>query len=233
MTKRAAHLGLDSLDTDSLRREDEEEGWLQVPAQFRKVNKGVEATLSPEERSRIRLEGVARDVLDVLGEVNWKVMGLEVRCLGWAFLALMVVPDVPKTWLREMVGRYEGLEEFVTEGRSWFGDLSWEVEGRVAKRLIGVVLGDVPAVGQAWRRWWARWRIGVGGEGGELLGIMSAGVILAMSVLAWRKLPKLGAPLQVWERQLPGLLGLGAAGAMLGHFAGLPSGALPAGDAWR
>ncbi|KAG7293439.1 hypothetical protein NEMBOFW57_003489 [Staphylotrichum longicolle] len=83
MARRAAHLGMSSLDTDALaERERAEErlgvtegGWVTVPASLRKRGgKGGKA--------RIRLEGLARDVLDVLAGVEWEGQGLGVRCLA-------------------------------------------------------------------------------------------------------------------------------------------------------
>ncbi|KAK4454575.1 Tom37 C-terminal domain-containing protein [Podospora aff. communis PSN243] len=246
MSRRAEHLGMLSLDTDATEEREEAEreaaaaqGWINVPKEMGKA-KGVGGAMAPEQRARIRLEGLAGEVLDVLGEVDWKGEGVEVgvRCLVWAYLALMVVPEVPRGWLGETVrGKYVRLGELVDWGREeWFGmgveGLPWRTgmaEGtvvRVGGRFVNGLLGEIPAFGEPWRRWWARRKLKATGrvdalqEGsGELWQMAGMGVALVVSALLWRKLPQLGQPLQVWQKPLPGFLGLGAAGFMFGHLA--------------
>ena len=158
------------------------DGWVTVPTALKGagIKKEGSGMLGPEEKRRIRLEAVAGEVLDVLGDVEWSTPGvdgekgvdLEVRCLAWGYLALMYYPDVPRKWLREvMVGRYGVLVEFV-EGfsREVLGEgetkkeLPWvaaeDVSGvsvgvvGVAARFVRGVMGEVPWIGEQWSRWW-------------------------------------------------------------------------------
>ncbi|KAK3299931.1 outer mitochondrial membrane transport complex protein-domain-containing protein [Chaetomium fimeti] len=240
--RRAAPLGLSALDTDSVRaRERAErdrlaaEGWVTVPEGLQE-KKGVGAALSAEQKMRIRLEGVAAGVLDVLGEVEWEGQGLAVRCLAFGYLVLMLVPEVPRPWLREvMEGRYGGLCEFVRgfrgevfpEGRM----LPWVEEGQdvsavaVGMRFVRGVLGEVPLVGEYWSQWWtARKKREVlasrgakVGSSGDLLLFLGAGLgLTAMGAGAffYRGLPPFGEAVQVWRKPVVSLSSFGAAGAM-------------------
>lgn len=249
MIRRAEHLGMSSLDTDAeAEREEISEraqaaaGWVQVPRGLLTRKRGVGDLMAPEQKARIRLEAIAREVLDVLAEPDWEEQNRAVQCLAWAYLALMLVPQVPRGWLRETMTReYEGLCIFVEINRGgWFLDgvrgLPWrekhERDGvvRVSGRFVNGLLRDVPGLGEAWGRWLARRRgrktLKTDGEGsGELLRIAGAGLVLLTSAFLWKKIPQLGAPLQVWEKQVPGFLGMGAAGIMLSGLAGS--------DPWR
>jgi len=243
MSRRAEYLGMSSLDMDAVAEREEAAaaaaaaaGWVQVPkGLIVGGRKAVGQAMAPEQRSRIRLEGLARDVLDVLAEVEWEGQEMSLRCLAWAYLALMVVPSVPRAWLGEtVVEKYKGLSAFVWKGRTgWFSQgveaLPWRAEKaeatvtQVGGRFLNQLVGDIPGFGEEWRRWWARRRIrslagraGALDEGsGQLWRWASMGVALAVGVVLWRRLPKFGAPIQTWQRPLPGLLGLGLAGAML------------------
>jgi hypothetical protein len=63
-------------------------------------------------------------------------------------------------------------------------------------------------------------RVDALGEGsGELWRMAGMGAALVVSALLWRKLPRFGQPVQTWQKPLPGFLGLGAAGFMLGQLA--------------
>ncbi|KAK3335310.1 Tom37 C-terminal domain-containing protein [Cercophora scortea] len=181
MAARAAHLGLSSLDTDTeaeknlaAEKADAAAGWVQIPPSLRSVIRprpGVAASLTPEQAARIKLERLVGDVLDVLAEIEWDVpdkQTLALRCLAFAHLALMLLPRLPRPWLREVMtsGRYGGLVDFVhTAQREWFGGdaklLPWmhpkaasslgEIVGRFAHGLAQ----DIPLVGEELRRWWA------------------------------------------------------------------------------
>lgn len=130
MSARASHLGLSSLDTDAEAEKAEaaakaEPGWVHIPDSIKKSitqrRKAVRESLSPEARSRIRLEGLAAEVLDVVGEVlsgeeetDGETTTLELRCLAFGYLALMLIPEVPRPWSSEVMrGKYHGLCEFV------------------------------------------------------------------------------------------------------------------------
>ncbi|KAK1752546.1 Tom37 C-terminal domain-containing protein [Echria macrotheca] len=244
MVRRAEHLGMSSLDADAdaereenAQRAEAAAGWVQVPRGLLARKRGVGELLAPEQKARIRLEGLAREVLDVLAAVDWDGQDGAMQCLAWAYLALMLVPRVPRAWLRETMMRdYEGLCAFVERSMErWFVDevqaLPWSDKKaqdgvvRVGGRFANGLLGDVPGLGQAWRRWLARRRgrgaLKMDGEGsGELLRIAGAGVVLVTSALLWRKIPQFGAPVQIWQREIPSFLGIGAAGLMLSGLAG-------------
>ena len=197
MSARASHLGMSSLDTDAEAEKAEaaakaDSGWVHVPESIKKTLKQTRAnnirdSLSPEERSRIRLEGLAADVLDVVGEVlgggeEDQNSTLELRCLAFGYLALMLVPAVPRPWLREVMARkYSGLCEFVEGFRARCGllegdlsrELPWVIHMgtesslgpsggdsntvmRVVARFAQGVIRDIPLVGEEWARWWAQ-----------------------------------------------------------------------------
>lgn len=202
MAAAAEPLGLSSLDTDAeAEREDaagaaaEAKGWIQVPRGLIPRRKGVAETLTPEQRAKIRLEGLTGEVLDVLAGVEWEGEMREARCLAWGYLALMLVPEVPRGWLREIMrARYKGLCAFVEEGRrEWFGGRGWEglpwkkeADGKgekqrrkrlnaggestvgVAGRFVNGLMFTIPQFGDEWARFCARrsWRVaGKGREG--------------------------------------------------------------------
>lgn len=212
------------------------EGWISVPRGLVRPKKGVKGALSPEQRARIRLEGLAREVLDVLGEVEWEGQGVEVRCLAFGYLALMLVPDVPRPWLREvMEGRYPGLCAFVrgfrgevfSEGRAlpWVGEGEGASAVGVAGRFARGVLCEVPGVGAQWSRWWTARKKGEvlassgvkAASSGGLLLLLGAGlgvVAVGAGVFFYRGLPRFGEAVQVWRKPMVTLSAFGAAGAM-------------------
>ncbi|KAK3329096.1 Tom37 C-terminal domain-containing protein [Apodospora peruviana] len=194
MSERAAHLGLSSLDTDAEAEKIEAAetasaaaGWVQVPASIKQKTrqKTIKESMTPEQKSRIVLEGVTTDVLDVLAAVDWDEQTVELRCLAFAYLALMLVPPVPRSFLSEVIGRKEfwGLCEFVDVVRSSMGQpslLYWETpstrarlisEGKktespssntavaLTARFAHGLVHDIPLIGQEWRRWWAQRRV--------------------------------------------------------------------------
>ncbi|KAK3309502.1 Tom37 C-terminal domain-containing protein [Chaetomium strumarium] len=247
MVRRAEHLGMSSLDTDARaekEREAEEraaaEGWVTVPSALklgRQKEKGVGGMLSPEQKARIRLEGLAADVLDVLGEVeDWSTLSLAARCLAFGYLALMMLPDVPRPWLREVMRRrYPELCDFVNgfrrevfpKGRTlpWAEDKAGMAAAVVVTRFARGALCEVPWIGEYWSQWWtAKKRRQVlaargmknGSSSGMLL-LLEAGLGMALvgaGAFFYRGLPPFGEAVQVWRRPLGTLSGLGAAGAI-------------------
>ncbi|KAK0630191.1 Tom37 C-terminal domain-containing protein [Bombardia bombarda] len=192
MADRAGHLGMSSLDTDAADAEKgsgdsvSSAGWVQVPASLRSkmAATSVKEALTPEQASRIRLDGMAADVLDVLAEVEWEPASATavdeattttaVRCLAFAYLALMLLPDVPRPWLKDVMrARYPGLCDFI--GRFAIdcfsaggagGPLPWATSssggsssnsvGGVCARFAHGLAGEMPLVGRQWRRWWTQ-----------------------------------------------------------------------------
>ncbi|CCC05985.1 unnamed protein product [Sordaria macrospora k-hell] len=259
MAARAAHLGMSSLDTDAEmerlekeEREREAAGWVQIPKALRKAvggqNTGVKGQLSPEMKRRIKLEGLAAEVFDVLGEIDFleeDEEGKGGQQRWW------------KPWLREVLQRkYVGLCAFVVEcRRKTFPEsgkvLPWadkESDPAVSAsdsalsivgRFVRAVVDDIPTLGREWSRWWSLMQRRVAEEtstesqlvvrrsvGENERSILLAGVgltMLALNVVGlgiywYRYRGLLGAPLQTWHKPLVGLGSFGAAGAM---FAGL------------
>ncbi|KAK3393834.1 Tom37 C-terminal domain-containing protein [Podospora didyma] len=185
MSLRAAHLGLSSLDTDAAEDASIAEekaaaaaGWVHIPASLsaQLKSKSVKDALTPEQAARIKLDGLAREVLDVLAEADWDRMVLSARCLAYGYLALMAVPDVPRPWLREvllqggypslceLVGRFRGPEALAAEKLPWeesaahSGQSSLVAGLNVGARFAQGLIYDIPGIGEEWRRWWARRR---------------------------------------------------------------------------
>ena len=249
MAQRAAHLNMSSLDTDAeAERETDAEkaaaaaGWVTVPKSLRAAKRSITDAMAPEQKARIRLDALAVDVLDVLQD--WDVLRdaphdsesvdaphSAVACLAFAYLALMLVPEVPRPWLRDTLrARYPSLCAFVERFRAaHFAASPWDQAGAsrapasavsATARFATAAVHGIPGVGEELRRWWApgprragqprrRWDVVLGAAGTGLL-------VLAVSAGAWfwYRVPRYGLPLYRYERVRTGLRGLGAAGAM-------------------
>ncbi|KAK3938910.1 Metaxin-1 [Diplogelasinospora grovesii] len=257
MARRAEHLGMSSLDTDAAEEaaaKTEEAGlaagWVHVPAALRRPKKTVKDSLIPEQRSRIRLEGLATDVYDVLAEADWENQTTEARCLAFAYLALMLKPDVPRPWLSEVMRRrYQPLCEFVEEfSKECFENgstplLPWGDSAAnssalgVASRFTKTLLHDVPGLGDEWQRWSLQRQQNRQREKNEGVVVsasssssndllLMAGTSITLAAVgagAWfyRSLPPFGAPVQTWVKPLTGLGAFGAAGVMFSMAAGM------------
>lgn len=261
--RRAAHLGMSRLDTDAAAAAPEEreearaarEGWVTVPASLRSGGKRTGAGprslgLGPDLKARIRLEALAAEVFDVLAEVDWEAQAAELRCLGFAYLALMAVPELPRPWLREIMEQgYAGLRGFVERFRKQvFGAgvkaLPWaaveeEEDGqsrsavKLGVRFARGVLAEVPWLGEQWCGWWAarkkrqeRKRRGLEtAPSGDLFlfsGVGMALMAVGAGIFFYRGLPPFGAAVQLWRKPVVTLSSLGAAGAMFsGAFYGM------------
>ncbi|KAK3987722.1 Metaxin-1 [Cladorrhinum sp. PSN332] len=251
MTHRAEHLGMSSLDTDAEAEKKEAAekasnaaGWISIPPALRKTT--TEAMV-PEFARRIKLEKLARDVLDVVKDMELRE---EVKCLVYAYLSLMMVEEVPRKWLSETVRgkeEYRGLVRFVEEFRrdvflgkelEWTRDEDSDSALGVGRRFLEGAVCEIPLLGGEWRRRAAGRRKrkmleerGLkaekedGGDGVLLAGAGATALALGVGIFFYRRLPPFGVAVQVW-RAPPALAfgGLGAAGAMLSSvFA--PSGA--------
>lgn len=134
----AAHLGLSDLNIDAAGEDEssstDDRGFLKIPERLRPRGlPGVRAALSPEQTALFRLEAAAGEgclaVLEDLkrqGEVDGRrffFLGhnketqdrpTSLDCLAFAYLSLMLVPEVPRPWLRDLIRRrYECLSLFV------------------------------------------------------------------------------------------------------------------------
>ncbi len=246
MAQKAAHLNMSSLDTDAeAEKETEAEkaasasGWVTVPKSLRSAKKSITEAMAPEQISRIRLDALADEVLDVLQDWEARlevssdgIFGAGARrsaaaqCLEFAYLALMVVPDVPRPWLKDNIReKYPSLWTLVAQFRSTHFALSpWAHSDPPHKssaldltaRFATAAIHGIPGIGGELRRWWARPRDQQQRRGDLLLGSGASLLILAVSVGAWfcYRLPRHGLPLYRYERVHAGLRGLGAAGAM-------------------
>ncbi|KAL2270816.1 hypothetical protein VTJ83DRAFT_187 [Remersonia thermophila] len=208
MARRAAHLRLSSLDTDSAAVGADAGGAKDAAgpvfpgaAVTRKspgAGAGVTGAMAPEQRSRIRLEALAAEVFNVLSSAEWLEgrQPPEARCLAFAYLALMAVPVVPRPWLREILEtRYRPLYRFVrefeqetfprgVEGLPWSPGEA-EGAGAVAARFARGVLVQVPGLGTLWRRWWtARKRRELGAETTTTMTTTTAAAAAAAAVAA-------------------------------------------------
>ncbi|KXX83120.1 Metaxin-1 [Madurella mycetomatis] len=259
--RRAAHLGMSRLDTDAAaalaEREEAraaQEGWVTVPASLRSGGKKKGAGpgslgLGSDLKTRIQLEALVTEVFDVLVEVDWEAQMASLRCLGFAYLALMAVPEVPRPWLREiMERRYAGLREFVESFRRgvfgagakalpWVAEEEEDGQSRSAvtlgARFARGVLAEVPWLGEQWCGWWVarkkrqeRKRRGLETiPSGDLLlfsGVGMALMAVGAGIFFYRGLPPFGAAVQLWRKPVMTLGSLGAAGAMFsGAFYGM------------
>ncbi|KAJ0122462.1 mitochondrial import receptor subunit [Diaporthe amygdali] len=258
MCDTADHLGLSDLNVDDdggraaqaqgSATSESTDGFLKVPDRLKPRRRGVKAALSPEQTALFRLEATANDCLAVLADLkaaadmegggersffaragpNDRPSALD--CLAFGYLALMLVPDVPRPWLKDLVRRrHEALALFVDSMRDtvFGGDVSsslpWADSSHVsdadqqqpwaATRFArGVVAASVP------RAWVLRdapsKSASVGstvlaalGSGAALLGVLG-------SALLYRHMPPLGSSLYRWE--MPRRRAFGAAGALFG-----------------
>lgn len=224
------------------------DGWVRVPNGFGGANTGPvakELALTAKQKARDRLDAAVAEVLDVLedlkAEKRWFLgespdnSGLTtLDCLAFGYLALMLVPELPRPWLRDSMRRkHEGLCSFVDDMRStcftgMVTSLPWSPAQppqdsllNVASRFGSGAVRSIPGVGEEWHRWWNGRK--ADGEGTAADMLVASGGILAAAALAagfvFRKdIPVLGAPIQRWERQHTGLRSFGAVGAMFGYM---------------
>lgn len=254
MARVAAHLGLDDdLNIDEAAAGDraraaadhDSRGFLKVPERLRSLRRGggVRAALSPEHTALFRLEAVGIECLGVLadlkaqhGEEGRFLLGGEtptaLDCLAFGYLALMLVPEVPRPWLRDLMRRrYDCLCVFVDGVRDelFGGDvasLPWAtgaVESEPWKMMRfarGVVEAVVPdewlIVDASSRDEGKRWAGKKKSSGAVVLSSLlnsAAGLGLVGSVLLYRHLSPFGSAFYRWE--MPRRT-FGAAGALFG-----------------
>lgn len=242
MSSLAAHLGLEDLNIDAAAEQRDDAntgGFLRVPERLRPRPAGVRAALAPEQTALFRLQAAAADCLAPLADLlkaqrgrrfffgaGAKDMPTSLDCLAFGYLALMLLPAVPRAWLRDVLkARYEGLCVFVDGVRDEVfggddgghdGALPWTIEGdkdapsrpwTVSRFVGGVVEAVVPE----------RWISGEedGGRDGALGAVLSsvAGLGLVGGVLLYRHLSPFGSALYRWEMQRRSF---GAAGTLFG-----------------
>lgn len=244
------------------------DGFLKVPERLKPLRRGVKAALSPEQTALFRLEAVANDCLAVLTDLKAasEMEGASERsflpssapptstspttttctsldCLAFGYLALMLVPDVPRPWLRDLVRRrHEDLALFVdTTREAVFGGDPFGPELLTSKDVFSTLPWADPASqvsgGQSWaltrfvrgvvassmpRQWTIRdapssSQAASSSAGLSVLAALGSGAALLGvlgSALLYRHMPPLGAALYRWET--PRRRAFGAAGALFG-----------------
>lgn len=237
-------------------------GFLRIPERLRPRRAGVRAALSPEQTNLIRLEAAASECLGVLEGLLEEHQQLEghdeaqrrgsdqlrsscllggdrptsLDCLAIGHLALMLAPEVPRPWLRDLLRRrYDGLCALVDGARDQlfggdvYASLPWRTEAQVAKAgsasspwratrfARGLLAAAVPE----------NWLAGTEEISSNKKSRLShqatvaltalchslTGAGLVGAVLAYRHLSPFGAALYRWEGQRGRL---GAAGALFG-----------------
>lgn len=243
----AAHLGLADLNIDDQpdderRRQQVEDtrGFLKVPERLRTA-RGVRAALAPEHAAVFRLEAAAVECLSVLADLKGQERGrfffegerpTALDCLAFGYLALMLVPEVPRPWLRNLMRRrYDCLCVFVDGVRDelFGGDvasLPWvtgRVDGepwRMTRFARGVVEAAVPddwlvaesSVRDEGKPWAGKKKSNTAVVLAAVVNSV-AGLGLVGSVLLYRHLSPFGSAFYRWELQR---MNYGAAGAFFG-----------------
>lgn len=249
MCDAAEHLGLSDLNVDDERTPDQAqgsatsestEGFLKIPERLRPRRRGVKASLSPEQTALFRLEAAARETLGVLADLKGSAgLGDErfffgsdrptsLDCLAFGYLALMLVPEVPRPWLRDVVrGRYESLALLVDNIRDelfggdvasslpWSGAPAGGGPWRATRFARGILKASVP---EDWllvaRAWPPEAHRGGGLPVLAVLGSSAALLSVVGSVLLYRHLMPFGSALYRWEMQRRRTFG--TAGAFFG-----------------
>ncbi|KAK3177934.1 hypothetical protein OEA41_000066 [Lepraria neglecta] len=143
---RTEHLGLDSLDLDTVDDEERERRKVTdlIPDALRTKNKETVSGLVKQQQGgkRFRLDTLVDALCEplsaLLGEKRYLFSDespSSLDCLVLGYLSLVLVPDVPMKWLRErMESKWPGLVKFVKSGvEECFG-------GRV--RVEDALMGD-------------------------------------------------------------------------------------------
>lgn len=264
----AEHLGLSHLNIDdepdearSAASDKDARGFLKIPERLRPRRTGVRSALSPEQTNLIRLEAAGRECLGVLaglqsqhergddadeGGRHFFLLGnrpTSLDCLALGHLALMLAPEVPRPWLRDLLRRrYDGLcalvdgvrdEVFggdVTASLPWRSEAEVGTPWRLTRVARGVMAAAVPEdwlVGGEHGSWSSRdeekkverpWaatarRKSRGMVALAALGNVLGGLGVVGGVLLYRHLSPFGAALYRWEGHRRRL---GAAGALFG-----------------
>lgn len=262
MCDTADHLGLSDLNVDddggrsaqaqqasSTATGESTDGFLKVPDRLKPLRRGVKAALSPEQTALFRLEAVANDCLAVLADLKAasELDGAGERsffpstststsssldCLAFGYLALMLVPDVPRPWLKDLARRrHESLSLFVDATRDavFGGDVASSLPwadpssssghsgqpSALTRFFRDVVAASVP------RAWAVRdapsKSASSAGRASSVLATLGSGAavlgILGSAVL-YRHMPPLGSALYRWE--MPRRRAFGVAGALFG-----------------
>ncbi|KAM4058531.1 outer mitochondrial membrane transport complex protein [Hirsutella rhossiliensis] len=246
--KRAEHLGLAELDTDfdpsaglhlSAGRD-------ALPETFRRhlpvtTKKTVREEMTPEQAAAIRLHGLVGDCLSDVGAfmVDHEKQGdrepprffpgtpvSSLDCLAYGYLALMLKPSVPRSFLRDwMQAEAPRLSKFVDSVAP--RDLPWSasdpptVIGSSA-RVVDSILRNAPSLGEHYAKE-MRLRAEQASHGLDRRALVLAsslvatGAVVGYGLYAYKSLQPFGARSQVWRaiRQGGMLSQFGELGTML------------------
>ncbi|KHN96704.1 Mitochondrial outer membrane translocase complex, Tom37/Metaxin [Metarhizium album ARSEF 1941] len=250
--RRAEHLGLAELDTDF-----DHNGGLHLtagrdalPETFRRhlpapTKKTVREEMTPEQAAAIRLHGLAEDCLSVvqslLGETGPdakppRFFGgshpSSLDCLAYGFLALMVVPDVPRSFLRDWI-RAETPRLAVFVESMTPTDLTWAPTAAAPSllsstvRVADSVARNVPSLGEHYANE-MRYRTEVGVKGLDqrafviMMSVVLTGAAVRYGLHVYKTLQPFGAGVQVWRqlRRASRLSQFGDVGIMLSSAMG-------------
>lgn len=259
MALRADHLGLSSLDADATeareaaaRERSAAAGWVNIPAGLRAAAVGLRDSMTPEQASSIRLRAVAGDVLDVLEDARGRGLlgsgageegedeegaaaaaATPLACLAYGYLALMLLPELPRPWLRDFMRAEHGglcalVESFGRRIQARLSALPRQDDSgctalNLGSRFISGALGSIPGAGDVVHRWTASSESAGQSHlaktstipmAKSILTIAAVFASLTASVFIWRSYP-LGSPLYRFEAPKTGFRSLGAAGAIL------------------
>lgn len=245
----AAHLGLSDLNIDEQPEDkkqaaasEDSRGFLKVPERLRSLNRGVKAALSPEHAALFRLEAAGIECLGVLADLKGRQdegrfffggqRATTLDCLAFGYLSLMLVPEVPRPWLRDLMRRrYDYLCVFVDDVRDelfggdvaslpWLKDQMKSEPWRLTRFARGIVEATVP---QDWLMSASSvndegkpWALKKASNGSLVLSALMnsvAGLGLVGTVLLYRHLSPFGSVYYRWETQRRTI---GAAGAFFG-----------------
>ncbi len=242
--ERAEHLGLSSLDTDADPSDEHGgpgQGLFSIPESLRRVRKAVSvsAALTPEQKAQIRLDEAARQCLSPLGELKKEKpyfisedRPLAIDCLVFGYLALMLLPEVPRPWLRDILRtKYNGLCTFVKDMRAqsfgsatlpWVSDPTGVSVLSLSSRLVQGAVRNIPGVGEELQCWVKRILVDqkkiTRSDIVYTTCAVVAGAVAVAGVVLYRRLPPFGSPIQHYHRRGGGLLAFGAVGEMFGVY---------------
>ncbi|KYK56736.1 metaxin [Drechmeria coniospora] len=250
--KRVEHMGLAELDTDF-----DPNGGLHLstgrdalPESFRRhlpASRGrrtVREEMMPEQAVAIRLFGLAEDCLAVLNALMREGKSDEkhprfftttpvssLDCLAWSYLALMVKPQVPRSFLRDWLQtETPRLSNFVDDMMP--SDLPWAASAQTtflgtSARTLDTVLRHAPGIGD-----WYAGEMRQRAENGTkvldrralmlFMGCVVTGVAIGYGLCVYKSLQPFGARAQLWKAQQrgSGLSRYGELGAMLSSAMG-------------
>ncbi|KAG6004713.1 hypothetical protein E4U21_000804 [Claviceps maximensis] len=230
---RAEHLGLAELDTDF-----DPNGGLHLtagrdalPETFRKhlptrTKKTIREEMTPEQASAIRLFSLADDCLSVLNTLMLVDQGDGERakpcffghdkrpssadCLAYAYLALMTVPPVPRSFLKDYIyaetPRLATAGEWVRGLRFSFSPVQRHTLLESTARVTDSIIRNIPSIGEHYAdEMRYRKQAGITGLDQRALtmtmGLLATGAALGYALQLYQSLGPFGSRTQIWRQQ--------------------------------